>query len=225
MGANCRLLLIEDDHALRSSLRLALSDEGFTVLEAGTGRGGLMRLDLLPDAVLVDLGLPDMDGIEVCRRIRATVGIPLVIISARTGAESVDAAFAAGADDFVPKPFDVTELAAGVRALLQPPRRPEHWDSDRLSGLELLPVDDAVRARGRHITLTRTEFRLLCELAAQPGRPIPTRELLRRVWGRDSVAVRPALEARISSLSNELHAGDTTTPCITSVVDGYELRA
>jgi DNA-binding response OmpR family regulator len=225
MGVKCRLLLIEDDVALRSSLRLALSDEGFTVLEADSGRGGLARLELSPDAVLLDLGLPDIDGIEVCRRIRAVTGIPLVIITARTSPESIAAAFAAGADDFMPKPFAVTELAVRVRALLQPPRRPKNQDPERLAGLELLPEDDAVRAHGRHISLTRTEFRLLCELAAQPGRPVPAEELLRRVWGRDSVAVLPALEARISSLRHELNAANKTTPWITSAVDGYELRA
>ena len=118
MGAEVRLLLVEDDAALRQSLRLALLDEDFEVLEAGTGREGLARLDPAPDAVLLDLGLPDLDGLEVCRRVRAAVTSPIVIISARADPGDIAAARAAGADDYLTKPFRIAELADRVRALL-----------------------------------------------------------------------------------------------------------
>jgi len=121
VGVECRLLLVEDDAALRSSLRLTLLDEGFEVLEAGTGRDGLASLDAAPDVVLLDLGLPDVDGIEVCRQIRAASSVPIVVISARTNPEDKAAASAAGADDYLPKPFVGSELARRVRALLHLP--------------------------------------------------------------------------------------------------------
>ena len=99
MLSGTRLLLIEDDAPLRRSLRLALLDEDFEVLEAGTGRDGLTRLEETPDAVLLDLGLPDVDGIDLCRQIRAETGMPVVIINACTRREDVAAALAAGDDD------------------------------------------------------------------------------------------------------------------------------
>ena len=118
MGVGIRLLLVEDDAPLRQSLRLALLDEDFTVLEAGTAREGLDLLDPAPDAVLLDLGLPDLDGFEMCRRVRAAVRAPIVVISARAGLDDVAAARAAGANDYLTKPFGVAELADRVRALL-----------------------------------------------------------------------------------------------------------
>ena len=221
MGLASRLLLIEDDAALRSSLRLALGEEDFEVLEAGTGRDGLAKLTSPPDAALLDLGLPDIDGVEVCRQIRAAVGIPIIVVTARTGPEHVAAAFGAGADDYLPKPFAVRDLTHRVRALLQPPCRPEPEGLARDAGLALRPEGDVVvMEHGRCVPLTRTEFRLLCELAAQPTRPIAARELLRRVWGRDSVAVLPALEARITSPRHALDAGDAARSWIMSAGGG-----
>ena len=112
------MLLVEDDAPLRQSLRLALLDEDFTVLEAGSAREGLDLLDPAPDAVLLDLGLPDLDGFEMCRRVRAAVRAPIVVISARAGLDDIAAARAAGANDYLTKPFGVAELADRVRALL-----------------------------------------------------------------------------------------------------------
>ena len=223
MLSGTRLLLIEDDAPLRRSLRLALLDEDFEVLEAGTGGDGLTRLAEAPDAVLLDLGLPDIDGIDMCRQIRAETGVPVIIITAHTRPEDVAAALASGADDFLSKPFAVSELARRLRALLQPPRRSPPRDL-QVSGDVRLDFEHAtVTRRGRRTALTRTEFRLLCELAAEPGRPCSRPKLLQRVWGHDSPPVTLALEACISSLQSKLDP-DAGTGVITRIGDGYRLE-
>ena len=223
MLSGTRLLLIEDDAPLRRSLRLALLDEDFEVLEAGTGRDGLTRLEETPDAVLLDLGLPDVDGIDLCRQIRAETGMPVVIITARTRREDVAAAMAAGADDYVSKPFTVSELARRLRALLQPPRRSPPRAPRTSGDLQLDFEHAAVTRRGQRIALTRTEFRLLCELAADPGRALSRTELLQRVWGHGSPPVALALEAHISSLQSKLDP-DAGTGVIIRVGDAYRLE-
>ncbi len=183
-----RLLLVEDDPRIRSMLRLALSDEGYDVTEAATGGAGLEGVaDASPDVVLLDLILPDMDGFEVCRRIRRTSDVPVVMVTARADSHDVVAGLEAGADDYVTKPVVAKELSARIRALL---RRTEgrRGESERVlavGDLEVHPDSGVVRLGERSLHLTKTEFRLLCELAASPGRIFSRAELLKRVWEYD----------------------------------------
>ena len=181
-----RVLLVEDDARVRRVLRLALEDEGFTVLEAADGEQCLERVkEVAPDIVLLDLMLPDRDGFSVCRDIRRGSDVPVIMVTARTDSHDVVAGLESGADDYVTKPLVAKELAARIRALLRRTeptagRTPRHVVSGELN----IGVDDGVVTRaGEPISLTRTEFRLLVELAVADGRICSREHLLDRVWG------------------------------------------
>ncbi|MDA8398630.1 MAG: response regulator transcription factor [Actinomycetota bacterium] len=180
-----RILLVEDDERIRSSIRLAMEDEGYEVLEAATGEEALNTFSHHPaDVVLIDLMLPGMDGFECCRGLRRVSDAPIIIVTARSDTHDVVAGLEAGADDYVTKPFVAKELAARIRALL---RRYRSSDADSaplsFGELELLPDEGVVRRNGHDVHLTRTEFRLLCEFAESPGKILSRETLLDRVWG------------------------------------------
>jgi DNA-binding response OmpR family regulator len=185
-GVTTRILFVEDDEAIRETTRVALEDEGYVVDEAATGDGALQAYQRQPaDCVLLDLMLPDQSGFEVCRSLRQRSTVPIIMVTARSDTFDVVAGLEAGADDYVTKPFEPKELAARIRALLrraqgmEPPSSVIRLGAD----LEVLPDEGVVRRRGEEVHLTRTEFRLLCEMAANPGRMFTREMLLERVWG------------------------------------------
>jgi DNA-binding response OmpR family regulator len=181
-----RVLLVEDDARVRRVLRLALEDEGFSVVEAADGGQCLTDLgEVDPDVVLLDLMLPDTDGFSVCREIRRSSSVPVIMVTARTDSHDVVAGLESGADDYVTKPLVARELTARIRAML---RRVEpaadHRPRRVVVGDLAIGLDDGVVTRdGQRIPLTRTEFRLLVELAVADGRIRSREELLDRVWG------------------------------------------
>jgi DNA-binding response OmpR family regulator len=180
-----RILTVEDDERIRTAVRLALEDEGWEVEEADTGEDALHAFTRQPsDVVLIDIMLPGIDGFDVCRSIRRVSDVPIVMVTARADTHDVVAGLEAGADDYLTKPFAPKELSARIRALLRRARTidlaPTHL---RFGDLEIIPDEGIVLRDNAEVHLTKTEFRLLVELASAPGRVFSREVLLERVWG------------------------------------------
>ena len=179
-----RILTVEDDERIRTALRLALEDEGWVVEEAASGEEALAAFNRVPaDVVLVDIMLPGIDGFDICRAIRKSSDVPIVMITARSDTHDVVAGLEAGADDYLTKPFAPKELSARIRALLRRVRSSDAGGSEIVfNDLQILPEEGIVRVSGTEAHLTKTEFRLLVELASNPGRIFSREVLLERVW-------------------------------------------
>jgi len=182
-----RILVVEDDERIRLSMRLALEDEGYTVDDVASGEDAIAHFANDPsELVLVDLMLPGMDGFETCRALRKQSTVPVIMVTARSDTHDVVAGLEAGADDYVTKPFVAKELAARIRALLRRSRPTETGASVLTFGdVEIEPDAGVVRRGGEEVHCTRTEFRLLCELAVNTGKVLSREQLLERVWGYD----------------------------------------
>lgn len=180
-----RVLIIEDENQIRRFVRMAMETEGFTVLEADTGKQGLIETSSRqPDLVIVDLGLPDCDGGEIIRQIRGWSDVPILVLSARDREEEKVAALNAGADDYLTKPFGVPELVARVRAHLR--RRSNASQGESLVHFGEVEIDLAahvIKRAGHEVHLTSIEYRLLLALIKERGRVITHQKLLREVWG------------------------------------------
>jgi len=180
------LLLVDDEPRIRRVLRLALEDEGYEVAEAANGLDALTALRRQPpDVVLLDIMLPDRDGFTVCREIRRTSDVPVIMVTARTDSHDVVAGLEAGADDYVTKPLVAKELSARIRALLRRVEPANARQPDVLVVGDLtIDVPGAEVTRGDTVLpLTRTEFKLLAELAGAEGRVLSREQLLSKVWG------------------------------------------
>jgi len=186
-----RILLVEDDERIRTSMRLSLEDEGYEVEEAESGEDALeahaRALVAQPfDLLVVDIMLPGMDGFDCCRELRKVSTVPIIMVTARTDTHDVVAGLEAGADDYVTKPFEPKELAARIRALLRRARTTDGGPVSLTFGdLEIMPEAGVVKRDGEEVHLTRTEFLLLCELAANTGKVLSREQLLERVWSYD----------------------------------------
>jgi DNA-binding response OmpR family regulator len=181
------VLIVEDDDRIRLSLQLALEDEGYDVTAVPSAEQALqVQQRAAADAVLVDLMLPGMDGFDCIRQLRRLGDVPIIVVSAREDTHDIVAALEAGADDYVVKPVKVKELSARLRALRRR-TRPERvgLSVQRFGELELSADAGEVRVDGEPVALTRTEFRLLCVLAEQPGRVLSRAQLLQQVWQYD----------------------------------------
>jgi DNA-binding response OmpR family regulator len=206
-GAVHSLLFIEDDDHIRLALRLALEDEGYEVREAPDGRSGLESFSLgEPDLVLLDLRLPDVSGFEVCRTIRSNSIVPIIIVTAQTDTYDMVAGLEAGADDYVTKPIVPKELAARIRAHL---RRVQlhgvsavspHAKSFIAGDVEVRQEQGIALKGGVELSLTKTEFRLLCEFADHPGMVLSRDQLLERVWGYEYLGDSRLVDAHVRRL-------------------------
>ena len=227
-GVANRILLVDDDERIRASMRLVLEDEGYAVEDAGSAEEALAAFGRRPaDVVLIDIMLPGIDGFECCRSLRRTSDVPIIMVTARADTYDVVAGLEAGADDYVTKPFVGKELAARIRALLRRARSSEPASSVLSVGtLEIIPDEGVVRRNGEPVHLTRTEFRLLCELASSPGRVFSREVLLERVWGYDYFGDGRLVDVHIRRLRTKVEDDPAHPEHVLTVRGlGYKLQA
>ena len=229
------VILIEDEAQIRRFVRSALEAEGWQVHEADTVQRGLADAGTRkPDLLIVDLGLPDGDGLDLIRDVRGWSSVPIIVLSARTNEPEKIAALDAGADDYLAKPFGVGELMARVRANLRRPRTasPE-WKHDgsaqadvvfRFGDVEVNRAERIVRRAGAEVHLTPIEYRLLAFLIANVGRVITHKQILRNVWGPSHSEQNHYLRIYIGHLRQKLER-DPAQPChlLTESGVGYRL--
>jgi len=225
--APVKVLVVEDDPAVRSSLERSLAFEGYAVVTAADGEAGLAAVaDHRPDAVVLDLGLPRVDGLEVCRRLRARGDdVPILVLTARGALGDRVAGLDAGADDYLPKPFALEELLARLRALV---RRAKATDEARqvlvVGDLRLDLRSREVTRAGGPIALTRTEYELLAVLAAHPRQVLTRAQLLDEVWGFDFDPTSNTLEVYIGYLRRKTEDGGLPRMIHTVRGVGYVIR-
>lgn len=179
-----RILVIDDEHQIRRMLSVALSAHGYALAEADSGREGLNQaLIFHPDAIILDLGLPDLDGMDVIRRIREWSQVPVIILSVREREDDKINALDAGADDYLTKPFSMGELLARLRVALRRSAKPDEEPVLTFGDLMVDLARRLVLLKGIELKLTPTEYEILKHLALHSGRVITHRQLLRAVWG------------------------------------------
>jgi two-component system KDP operon response regulator KdpE len=224
------VLVVEDEPQVMRFLRATLPDHGYRMVEAATGAQALVEASTRgPDLVLLDLGLPDLDGVEVTRRIREWSAVPILVVSARGRERDKVEALDAGADDYLTKPFGTEELLARMRVALRHAARVKGEGGDSAFAAGDLRVDLGARLvflRGEEVRLTRTEYRLLAVLVQNAGRVVTHRQLLREVWGPGSSSETHYLRVYMAQLRHKLE-DDPAQPryLLTETGVGYRLRA
>jgi DNA-binding response OmpR family regulator len=224
-----RILVVDDEPAIVDAVAYALRSEGFDVESRADGEGALeTALEQRYDLLILDLRLPGLSGIEVCRRVRAASEVPILILSARDAEVDRVLGLEAGADDYVTKPFSLTELVSRVRAIFR--RR----DLDRSSGFGVrrigqLSIDFAqhrVSIGGKTIELTPSEFRLLALLAREPGRVVARREIMQHLWNSTYVGDERAADVHVSNLRRKIEPEPSHPHRLVTVRGaGYRLEA
>lgn len=223
-----KILVIEDEQEIRRFLRISLSAHGFRLIEAEDGQSGIRQAAAQqPDLVLLDLGLPDVDGLNVIRQIRSWSRVPIVVLSARGQERDKILALDGGADDYLTKPFGVGELLARIRVALRHAARMDNDDRDSVFSVGELRVDLVNRqvfVDGGEIRLTPTEYRLLVTLVKHAGKVVTHRHLLKEVWGPDSVEETHYLRVYMAQLRQKLER-DSARPryLLTEPAVGYRL--
>jgi DNA-binding response OmpR family regulator len=224
-GRSPRVLVVEDDDAIAEVLQRQLRMEGYEVRTAGDGVSALdVAHSFLPDLVILDLGLPRLDGIEVAKQLRARDDTPILVLTARDAVEARVEGLDSGADDYLVKPFDREELLARLRALLR--RRPPRGAAPLVAGdLMLNPDTHEVTRDGRDVDLTQREFELLEYLMRNERIVISRQRLLDEVWGYDPFSVTNTIEVFVSNLRRKLEADGEPRLLHTIRGAGYVLRA
>lgn len=222
-----RILAIDDEPAIRRLLRVGLEADGYQVLDAATGEEGIvLAAQQKPDVILLDLSLPDLDGREVIRRLRDWTQIPVLILTVRDSDAEKVALLDAGADDYVTKPFSMTELAARIRSAL---RHASGAPSEACVATGALEIDLAarlVRLHGREVHLTATEYSLLALLARNLGKVVTQRRILEEVWGPHALERTHYLRVHVGQLRKKIE-DDPSRPrlLMTEAGVGYRLMS
>ncbi|HEY2922457.1 MAG TPA: response regulator [Candidatus Binatia bacterium] len=225
MSGKPTALVIDDEVQIRRLLRIVLEGEGYRTIESETGKQGLSDVALRrPDVVILDLGLPDMDGLGILRRLREWSNVPVLILSVRDGPEEKVEALDAGADDYVTKPFDSAELLARLRAIQ---RRAPALNEDPYFQTGHLAIDfssHTVTVKGREVKLTATEYALLKVLAQYAGKVVTHQKLLREVWGPNAEDQAQYLRVYMNHLRKKIEISDAESKLLrTESGIGYRL--
>ena len=224
-----RILVVDDEKAIRRFLRVSLSAQGYHIFEARNAEEALeMSVSSHPDIILLDLGLPDRDGVEVAGELRKRVKTPIIILTVREDEKSKIAALDGGADDYLTKPFSMGELLARIRAVM---RRMVPWEEDSVYECDNLSVDFTkriVQVKGKPIHLTPTEYDILKVFILNAGKVLTHRQILREVWNMsdDFEGIEHLLRVTISNLRNKIEPNsDRPTYILTESGIGYRFRA
>jgi two-component system KDP operon response regulator KdpE len=226
MADNLRILVVDDEIEIRRFLRASLGVHGNTVFEASRGQDALrMAVDNRPDLVILDLGLPDVDGVEITRRIREWSRMPIIILSVRNQEQNKIEALDAGADDYLTKPFGVGELLARIRVVMRRVITPEGDPVYQVGDLTIDLARHRVIVSGKEVILTPTEFDLLKTLAQNAGKVITHRQLIHQVWGTTYEDEDRLLRVNIANLRKKIET-DPSKPIylVTELGVGYRLR-
>jgi two-component system KDP operon response regulator KdpE len=227
IASSSRVLVVDDEPQIRRFLRTSLSAHGYRVIEAACGRDAItLAATEQPEVVLLDLGLPDIDGLEVIQRLREWSTVPIIVVSVRGQEAEKIAALDQGADDYVTKPFGMGELLARIRTALR-----HRWQADidapvwHTGGLTVDLVRRVVTVAGREVKLTPKEYDLLRVLVTHAGKVVTHQHLLREVWGPGAVHETPYLRVYVGQLRQKIEA-DPTQPryLLTEPGVGYRLR-
>jgi two-component system KDP operon response regulator KdpE len=222
-------VVIEDDVQIRRFLKATLEENGFKYVEADTAKKGLIQCETqMPDVIVLDLGLPDMDGLEVIERIREWTKVPIVVLSARGQEKDKVAALDAGADDYLTKPFGVEELMARLRVALRHSARPDSAEAEtvfRLKGLEVDLESRIVTVAGKEVHLTPIEYRLLATLVKHAGKVLTHRQLLVEVWGPNAEFEHQYVRVYMNQLRHKIEAEPARPKyLVTETGVGYRLK-
>lgn len=215
-----RILIVEDEEAIADSLAYSLRGEGFEVDAVGDGEAALTAARGQPyDVMILDLMLPGISGLEVCRRVRAESAIPIVMLTARTAEVDRVVGLDAGADDYVPKPFSTPELISRVRAILRRQELERGTTVRRVAGVELDLGRHSARVDGSSVALTPSEFRLLSYLAERPGRVCSRPELMHHLWDSPYVGDERVVDVHVANLRRKIES-DPSKPARLVTVRG-----
>ena len=209
MSENATVLVIDDERQIRKLLRIVLEQENYRVIESETGRQGLSDIALRrPDIVLLDLGLPDIEGLAVLKRLREWSHVPVLILSVNDGPEDKITALDAGADDYITKPFESGELLARLRAIQRRAASASEQPFFRAGVLEIDFSARVVTLKGQEVKLTATEYALLKILAQHAGKVVSHKQLLREVWGPGAEEQSQYLRVYMTHLRKKLESSD-----------------